>query len=78
MKGTATSIDNNKYSFSFPHPFEDGTEKWYIIRAGDKISEVYFLQVGHVERSNIKNKSFQINLSSTLAILKYSSPSVSL
>jgi hypothetical protein len=53
MEGTATSIDNNKYSFTFPHPFEDGTEKWYIIRAGDKISEVYFLQVGHVERSNI-------------------------
>lgn len=53
MEGTATSIDNNKYSFTFPHPFEDGTEKWYIIRAGDKISEVCFLQVGHVERSNI-------------------------
>jgi len=24
-----------------------------VIRAGDKISEVYILQVGHVERSNI-------------------------
>ena len=53
MEGMMTSIDNNKYSFTFPYPFEDGTEKWYIIRAGDKISEVYFLQVGHVERSNI-------------------------
>ncbi len=53
MEGTVTSIDNNKYSFTFPHPFEDGTEKWYVIRAGDKISEVYILQVGHVQRSNI-------------------------
>ena len=53
MEGTVTSIDNNKYSFTFPYPFEDGTEKWYVIRAGDKISEVYILQVGHVERSNI-------------------------
>ncbi len=53
MEGAVTSIDNNKYSFTFPHPFEDGTEKWYVIRAGDKVSEVYILQVGHVERSNI-------------------------
>ena len=53
MEGLVTSIDNNKYSFTFPYPFEDGTEKWYVIRAGDKISEVYLLQVGHVERSNI-------------------------
>ncbi|MCD4767138.1 MAG: hypothetical protein K8R34_13435 [Methanosarcinales archaeon] len=53
MDGTVTSIDNNKYSFTFSYPFEDGTEKWYVIRAGDKISEVYILQVGHVERSNI-------------------------
>ena len=53
MEGTVTSIDNNKYSFTFPHPFEDGTEKWYVIRAGDKVSEVYILHVGHVERSNI-------------------------
>jgi hypothetical protein len=53
MEGMMTSIDNNKYSFTFPHPFENGTEKWYIIRVGDKISEVYILQVGHVERSNI-------------------------
>lgn len=52
-EGTVTSINNNKYSFTFPYPFEDGTEKWYMIRAGDKISEVYILQVGHVERSNI-------------------------
>jgi hypothetical protein len=52
MDGTVTSIDNNKYSFTFSYPFEDGTEKWYVIRAGDKISEVYILQVGHVERSN--------------------------
>ncbi len=53
MEGAVTSIDDNKYSFTFPHPFEDGTEKWYVISAGDKISEVYILQVGHVERSNI-------------------------
>jgi len=53
MEGSVTSIDNNKYSFTFPHPFENGTEKWYVIRAGDKVSEVYILQVGHVERSNI-------------------------
>ncbi len=53
MEGSVTSIDNNKYSFTFPHPFEDGTEKWYVISAGDKVSEVYILQVGHVERSNI-------------------------
>ncbi|MEA1999603.1 MAG: hypothetical protein U9N61_09840 [Euryarchaeota archaeon] len=53
MEGTVTSIDNNKYSFTSPHPFEDGTEKWYVIRAGDKISEAYILQVGHVQRSNI-------------------------
>jgi len=53
MGGAVTSIDDNKYSFTFPHPFEDGTEKWYVISAGDKISEVYILQVGHVERSNI-------------------------
>ena len=53
MEETVNSIDNNKYSFTFPHPFEDGTEKWYVIRAGDKVSEVYILQVGHVERSNI-------------------------
>lgn len=52
-EGTVTSIDNNMYSFTFPYPFEDGTEEWYVIRAGDKISEVYILQVGHVERSNI-------------------------
>ena len=30
MEGTVTSIDNNKYSFTFPYPFEDGTEKWYV------------------------------------------------
>jgi hypothetical protein len=53
MENTVTSIDNNKYSFTFPHPFENGTEKWYVISAGDKISEVYYLQVGHVQRSNI-------------------------
>ena len=53
MVGAVNSIDDNKYSFTFPHPFEDGTEKWYVISAGDKISEVYILQVGHVERSNI-------------------------
>ncbi len=53
MERTVTSIDNNKYSFTFPHPFQDGTEKWYMIRAGDEISEVYILQVGHVQRSNI-------------------------
>ncbi|KAF5433552.1 hypothetical protein C5S35_16110 [Candidatus Methanophagaceae archaeon] len=53
MAGTVTSVDKNKYSFTFAYPFEDGTEKWYMIRAGDKISEVYILQVGHVERSNI-------------------------
>lgn len=51
--GTMTSIGNNNYSYTFPYPFEDGTEKWYMIRAGDKISEVYIFQVGHVERSNI-------------------------
>ena len=53
MEGSVTSIDNNKYSFTFLHPFENGTEKWYVINAGDKVSEVYILQVGHVERSNI-------------------------
>ncbi|NIA10978.1 MAG: hypothetical protein GWP10_14935 [Nitrospiraceae bacterium] len=53
MEGTVTSIDNNKYSFTFPHPFENGTEKWYVISAGDKVSEVYILQVGSVQRSNI-------------------------
>ena len=53
MEGTITSIDNNKYSFTFPHPFEDGTEKWYMIRAGDKISEAYTFQVGHVEKRNM-------------------------
>ncbi len=51
--GTVTSVDKNKYSFTFAYPFEGGTEKWYMIRAGDKISEVYIIQVGHVERSNI-------------------------
>jgi len=51
--GTVTSVDKNKYSFTFAYPFEDGTEKWYMISAGDKISEVYIIQVGHVERSNI-------------------------
>ena len=50
--GTVTSVDKNKYSFTFAYPFEGGTEKWYMIRAGDKISEVYIIQVGHVERSN--------------------------
>nr|QNO56570.1 hypothetical protein DBGJEDGB_00002 [Methanosarcinales archaeon ANME-1 ERB7] len=29
--GTVTSVDKNKYSFTFAYPFEDGTEKWYII-----------------------------------------------
>ena len=53
MEETVNSIDNNKYSFTFPHPFEDGTDKWYVISAGDKISEAYILQVGHVQRSNI-------------------------
>ena len=53
MEGSVTSIDNNKYSFTFPHPFENGTEKWYMISAGDKISKVYILQVGHVLKSNI-------------------------
>jgi len=53
MSGTVTSVDKNKYSFTFAYPFEDGTEKWYMIRAGDKISDVYIIQVGHVERSNI-------------------------
>ncbi len=53
MSGTVTSVNKNKYSFTFAYPFEDGTEKWYMIRAGDKISEVYIIQVGHVERSNI-------------------------
>ena len=52
MEGTATSIDN-KYSFTFPYPSEDRAEKWYVIRAGDKISEAYILQAGHAERSNI-------------------------
>ena len=53
MARTVTSVDKNKYSFTFAYPFEDGTEKWCMIKAGDKISDVYILQVGHVERSNI-------------------------
>ncbi|KAF5428130.1 hypothetical protein C5S39_12125 [Candidatus Methanophagaceae archaeon] len=53
MVGTVTSVDKNKYSFTFAYPFEDGTEMWYMIRAGDKISDVYIIQVGHMERSNI-------------------------
>jgi hypothetical protein len=51
--GTLTSVDKNKYSFTFAYPFQDDTEKWCMIRAGDKMSEVYIIQVGHVERSNI-------------------------
>ena len=53
MEGLVTSSDNNKYSFTFPYPFEDGTEKWYVIRAGDKISEAYILQAGPAERSDL-------------------------
>jgi len=50
-----TSKDDNKYSFTFLYPFKDSTEKWYVISAGDKTSEVF--EIGRVEKSNITSLS---------------------
>jgi hypothetical protein len=51
LEETVTSKDDNKYSFTFTYPFEDRTEKWYVISAGDKVSEVF--EIGRVERKNM-------------------------
>lgn len=51
LKEMMTSKDNNKYSFTFLYPVEDRTEKWYVISAGDKTSEVF--EIGRVKKSNI-------------------------
>jgi hypothetical protein len=51
LKEMVTSKDDNKYSFTFLYPVEDSTEKWYVISAGDKTSEVF--EIGRVKRSNI-------------------------
>jgi hypothetical protein len=55
--GTMSSIGTNMYSYKLHSPYEEGTEVWYMIQAGDKISESYTFQVGHVERSNISTLS---------------------
>jgi len=52
-KKSMSSLGNNMYSLTTTKNFKNGTEIWYFVKAGDKLSEERFIQVGHVERSNI-------------------------
>ena len=54
---TMSSVGDNKYTFTLPSTFSEGSEIWYMIHAGNEISDSYTIQVGHVERSNISTLS---------------------
>ena len=55
--GSMRSIGDNRYSYTLHSSYIRGSEIWYMIHAGDEISESYTIQVGHVERSNISTLS---------------------
>ena len=51
-RGLMTSIDDNLYSFTHQSPYTEEAKIWYLIRADNTITEIYFIEVGN-EKSNI-------------------------
>ena len=58
--GSMTPIGNNKYSQTIFYPVKDGEEIWYVIKVGDLFSDIHYIQIGHVERSNITSLAIDV------------------
>ncbi len=51
-RSSMISIGDNLFSFTHQSPYTEGAKIWYLIRADNTITEIYFIEVGN-EKSNI-------------------------